>query len=382
MRSNRDPDYAHELTDAEQRTLDLLLARLGERTAEAGPPPVVPPPTVLPAPRSGRAAAPPAAPGRRRRWLAPLAVAAAATGVLLAADLVPVGFGPDQPDRNPPPVAAASPREVLDRLAEAAAHVTDPPAGADLLHRHDLEVLVTGAPAACAVTTVAASSWVDARPASGGPVAGRLKAELSTPPADAAGLAGCTGTASAPAARTLFDGTTQDLDARWAALGDGVPGGLPGYTSPRWVSVVFNVPDPATDIPADPVDLDRRLGKLCANQPATDCPALRWTLLVEFLTSPETGAAQRAAALRLAAQEGNATLVPDVDRDVTGAPGVTLRVPYLRLAGSRVTDGGESTAAELTFDPGTGDLRQRRLRSADGARTEFTVHLARTRTAG
>ena len=320
MVSFRDSDYAHELTDTEQQTLDALLGRIGKPD--------------------------------RRRYLAPAAAAAAVLGVLGFVALRP-GPAP-APRPGPGPLTAPlAPRAVIGSLAEAAGRV--PAAKGAYLYRSDLAVVVTGAPAACVITAWSAQTWTAAAsPAN--PVAGRLKAELIDPPAGAAAAAGCAaGARNAAGARTLFDGSTADAAASWAQA---ARAGAPAYPTPRAISVTFNL---GGRLPATPAKLDQSLGKLCVNAGGSDCAGRRWNALTGILTSPEATPADRALALRTAAGIAGTTVLPT---------GVTLRVPA--VAGS----------ADLTFDPATGDLIQRTERSADGSRVEITYFRAHTRTPG
>lgn len=324
--SFRDGDYAHDLTDEERQTLDALLGRLRKP--------------------------------RRSRYLAPAAAAAAVLGVLSFAVFR------QSPSPAPPPPPAASPAAVIGSLAAAAGRGA--PATGGYLYRSDVVLVVTGVPAACAVTAVAAQTWTAAGSAAqpaAQPVAGRLVVRLTGAPAGTAAAAGCdAGARATTAPRTLFDGATGDAAARWAQL---APPGHPSYPSPRTVTSTFNL---GGRIPASPGKLTMAVDKLCVNASAPDCAGLRWSVLTDILSSPETGPAERALALRTLAGPAGTTVLP-AGPDASGRPGVTLRVPY--------PPGG----AELTFDPSTGDLLQRIVRSADGTRAEITLFLAHTRTA-
>ncbi|GIE97199.1 hypothetical protein [Paractinoplanes rishiriensis] len=312
--SRRDADYAYDLTDAEQHTLDQLRSRVRPR---------------------------------RKRYLAPALAAAAAAAVAGA-----VQFWPAPGDPVVPPPAVASPAEVFDRLAAAAAQAPERPAGD--LHQRTRSTVVSRTAAGCTVTATTVQTWTAAGTGPLGAVPGRLAAEVTAAPA----TEGC----RSAAPRRLFDGTVSDVDAKWAELRRGVPG-APSYTNPRWIAGTFGMPHPGTELPSGPADLGERIAKMCRNAPEVDCAALRWTVIGQLLSSPEVGRAHRAAALELAAGEPGAVLLPAGD---------TFRVPYLELRGPRLTDGGRATTAELTLDPATGKLVQRVIGSTDGNRTEVT----------
>ncbi|HET8660843.1 MAG TPA: hypothetical protein VFM55_17805 [Micromonosporaceae bacterium] len=422
MGTGRDPDYADRLTEAERRTLDLIMERLGHRPGPvrgavppgrapeplpgplpvpAGPRPVPSGPQTAPArlrqAPAGSRSAPvrlrqaPAGPSRRRSWRAPVATAAAAALVLLAA-----GSAPLMLDRwrtpSPPPQDLATgpgtPAKTLTVLAAAAGRQPDPAAGSTVSHRHDLAVVVSGPPPQCRVTATVIRTWVPAGPVSG-PVSGRLAVDRVAPPTAVLEQARCDlGEPASPGQQPLVDRRVDDIAREWARLRT-VTDGLPRYLSPRWVAQTLGVAAPWTEVPGRAEDLDLLLEKLCRNFAATECGALRWTVLVEVVASAETSQAQRAAALRLAATGGGATpvpgsgatSVPEVTRDVTGRAGVTLRVPYLVPSGSLLGAAGVPGTAELTFDEHTGALLQRQVSSPAQAGVEIAVYLVSTRTA-
>ncbi|HET8683226.1 MAG TPA: hypothetical protein VFM54_15360, partial [Micromonosporaceae bacterium] len=384
MGTGRDPDYADRLTEAERRTLDLIMERLGHQPgpAPARPWPV---PAGLRPVLAGRAGPP-----RRRSWRAPVATAAAAALVLLAAGSVPLVL--DRWRVPPPPVQDLATRpgtaaEILAALAAAASRQPDPPAGSPVSYRRDLAVVVSGPPPQCRVTATVIRTWAPAGPV-GGPVPGRLAVDWVAPPTAVLERARCDlGNPASPGQQPLVDRRVDDIAGEWARLRT-LTDGLPRHLSPRWVAQALGVAAPWAEVPGRAGDLDRLLDKLCRNFAATECGALRWTVLVEVVASAETSQAQRAAALRLAASGGgaapvpgsSATLVPTVTRDVTGRAGVTLRVPYLVPSGSPLGSGGVPGTADLTFDESTGALLQRQVSSPAQAGTETTVHLVATRT--
>ncbi|HZN20144.1 MAG TPA: hypothetical protein VFB84_18435 [Micromonosporaceae bacterium] len=395
MGTGRDPDYADRLTEAERRTLNLIMERLGHQPGPAHG-------TVLPSrelePLPGQRPAParlrpgaagPAGSPRRRSWRAPVATAAAAALVLLAAGSVPLALdhwrtpSPSPQDLATRPGTAA---ETLAALAAAAGRQADPPAGRMVGYRRDLAIVVSGPPP-CRVTATVIRTWAPAGPTSG-PAPGRLVVDRVAPPTAVLEQARCDlGDPASPDQQRLVDRRVDDIASEWVRLRT-VTDGLPRYLSPRWVAQTLGVVAPWTGAPAQAEDLDLLLEKLCRNFAATECAALRWTVLVEVVASAETSQAQRAAALRLAAAGGGATPVPGsgatlvlgVTRDVTGRAGVTLRVPYLVPSGSLLGAAGGLGTAELTFDESTGALLQRQVSSPAQAGSETTVHLVATRT--
>ena len=314
MASRRGPDYAYDLTGEEQRALDRLLA---------------------------------AVPARRSRRALPVAAGIAAALVLAAAAAIPLLH--KDPDRGRPPVAEG-PAAVLTRLADQAAGIPDPSPAGPVLVRRTLEVRATG----CTVDAYTATIRVGAGAALQ-QTPGHLTVEPATPPAAARELSGCPSPA-ARAAGTSYDGETTSLSATWAALG------LWGYANPRGIADSTHSQDrrPIATLPTGAAGLAAALRTACAAQSEPDRAACRWTALVEILSSPEADAAHRLAALRAAAADGAATRVPAATADLTGRPGVTLRVPYLVPPVGRTPEPVSAVAtADLTFDPGTGALLQR-----------------------
>jgi len=258
----------------------------------------------------------------------------------------------------------------LSAFAVATAKIGDPAPSKTVLHRRDLDVVIDG----CRVTAIRSQSWTTAA-GRGKSAPGRLLIELVEPPA-----AGCGATGPYP--KTLFDGETADQSAEWQRLAGGYPQyDLPRRTRPDWVGQTLGLTQTWRELEPNTQGLERRLAKLCANFRMLDCTAVRWTTLVELLASAETSQPQRHAALELAAAgAGNVVLVSEVSTDLTGRPGVTLRVPF--VAGSET--GFDSATvlmnAEITFDVATGALLQRAVRTAEG-RSDTTVYLAMGRLA-
>ncbi len=100
---------------------------------------------------------------------------------------------------------------------------------------------------------------------------------------------------------------------------------------------------------------------------------------MELLASTQTTPAQRSAALSIGKAGGTATLVHNVESDVVGRPGITLRVPYVVLATDSLDTVGPIMTADLTFDPLTGELLQRAVPAGSPTATVFTAYLAATR---
>lgn len=356
MASRRGPDYAHDLTDDEQRVLDRLLA-------------AVPSPGSRPAPAPRRPARLRTArqqPARARRLLpigAGIAVALVLAGVTAVRMLNPA------PDETPPP--AADPQAVLTRLAAQAAGTAGRSPVGPVLVRRTLEVRATDCTldAFTATVRVADDAAFQSTP-------GHLQAGRAEPPAAARALAGCPEPTST-AEPASYNGETPDLHAEWAALG------LWGYDSPRGIVDVTQAQDhrPIAALPTDAAALATALRTICAAQNGSERTACWWTRLVEILASPEADTAHRVAALRAAAAQGEADGVPTVTADLTGRPGVTLRVPYAPApTGQRHSPDSTTSTAELTFNAGTGALLQRverPLKPTDP--TTATVYLAITR---
>jgi hypothetical protein len=416
MTGPRDDYYAAELTAAEQRILDTLLARLPHTpdTPAAGPPPPIVPLRPVPRrpadadprpahltpsdadprpahltpidadPRPAHltpidAEPPPgnATPARSARsaWSrrAPLVAAAAAAAVLLSVGVLPRLLSPVNDPATPAPTAAtasapADAGPALRGLAAAAGQAKAPAARA-YLYRERLDVRITGNTGACTVDAYRSQIWVPAdgpAPATDG---GRLTVTtVDAGTLDLAGV-GCRDLRPAGTIGTTADGPADDIAARWTAATGFPP---TAYVGPRWVSDEFGFADPRAELPDTPDTLGRQLDKWCANAPDMDCGALRWAAVAELLTSPETTPAQRKAAL-LATDDDGVSMRSGVGADVTGRPGVTLRVPHLPVPiGSG--DPGVAGTADLTFDPATGALLQRSVTGADGQ--EITVFLA------
>ena len=380
MKTARGHDFADDLTDVERRQLDVLLALV------ASQPPHLTIDTSVPGVPGA------AAISRRRRlssgkWRSTVVTGLVAAGVLIAAGSVPLLFNQVREDRLPNDPAVTEQRsvaEILDDLAGIAGQITPPPAGGSVLHRYVVDVLVSGGPDSCAVTAVAQHAWVDptarADWTAGSAIPGYLRTGLTEPPTDAAGRAGCGVVAATTpgSSEPLFDGLTNDLAAtsREMAVRTGVDG---HHSSPVWATVVFQASAPSIGAPGTARGLELRLGKLCLGVDAERCDALRWAVLVELLTSPQTTPAQRSAALSIGATGGTATLVHDVESDVVGRPGITLRVPYVVLATDSLDTVGPIMTADLTFDPRTGELLQRAIPAGGPASTVLTVYVAATR---
>jgi hypothetical protein len=98
-------------------------------------------------------------------------------------------------------------------------------------------------------------------------------------------------------------------------------------------------------------------------------PGRWWAVLAEILAKPRSTPAQRAALLRLTAQRSallaSVTSLPGS----TDSTGVTIRVPYDDMV-------DQPTTADLTFDPRTGRLLERVVRSPAGTpwRVEITTY--------
>jgi hypothetical protein len=197
-----------------------------------------------------------------------------------------------------------------------------------------------------------------------------------------AGLAGCgmvTPTPRLAPHGQLVNESSADLPKRWAGLDAYLPPDLllPSFVDPRVVDARLAI----VDIAPTGEDIRLRFDQLLAGYRASVGQSLSaarwWRLWVELVSSPETDPAQRAAAIAAAALRGELgpeALRAEMTGDVTGRPGVTVRVPY-------ETDGAETTA-DLTFDVDTGMLLQRVIRYAAGpkVRVNVTVYLVLART--
>jgi hypothetical protein len=353
MSGRHGPDFADQLTTQEQRTLDALLARVAESPERPA----------------------------RSPWVAPLAAAAVAASLLLGASAISLGLGRGPSVQTPPLGAAAQPASatLLDGLAVAADRMPDPPPGDVTLYRRELRFVVTARADGCRVTAIETQVWTaagaPARWSGGNALTATLRMTTIAPAAEALRRGGCSGGVGATTPRTLFDGATDDLAKQWTALAE-----APEYLSPRWVSETLTVREPWLGLPADADGIDERLRKLCVNQPLTNCAALRWTVLVELLASAETSQAHRSAAARLGARAADATPLPGETSDVTGRPGVAVRVPYLPMVSGTFAESSAPTTADLTFDERTGALLQREIRTVSG-KLDVTVYLTATRVA-
>jgi hypothetical protein len=300
METRRGPDYAYDLTETERRTLDMLVDRI-----ESG----VPAPIPL----------------RRRR--SPFVSAAAAAVVVMT--MIGSIWLLARPRQPAPPADAHATLEQLAVAAASAAPGRPSP-------RLTTEVLVEDPAGSCTVGAVTTSVTT-----------GHLAVRSATVPAGVAAQAGCSGDPRVdPAPQPSFDRDTPDPAAKWTQLRATI------RALPPWVETV----DASGDLSA-------ALRRACAAPTTTDCTGTWWTLLTGVLADPGTTGAVRAEALRLALASGEATMVPAVTTDVTGRPGVTVRVPH-----------PDATTADLTFDPGTGALLQRAVTEDGGSAVRFTVY--------
>ncbi|GAA4727125.1 hypothetical protein [Phytohabitans rumicis] len=325
MATKRGPDYASLLTEAEQRTLDELLAHARTRAGT----------TNHTKPRSW------ARPPSRSRWLA---VVGSAVSVLVLAGVgttIRIGLT----DRGDAP-GGSSAAAVLAKLAASASNApaaafaapdalfgSPDPAGPAFggQRQRTVDIVVTGAPGPCWIDAVEAEVRADST-GSATSAGGRLRVEQITLPSVTMNVAGCTGYGpSQPVARPMIDKTTEDLADLWAQARKTFPA-LGDYVSPNWT---------VADVPATPKAVSELID--AASESTVDNePWWRW--LTAAFASPELSPAQHGAALRLAAQTEKLVLLSTDAPTLTGLRGVKLRVP-----------GG----AELIFEPRTGVLLQR-----------------------
>lgn len=346
MSSQRGPEFAHDLTAAERRNLERVLAAVPRTRPEHAP--------------------------ARTHRLIPLAAALAAVLVLFAVAAIRLLTS----DRAAPPVADRSVHSGFTELAERAATVPDPPVTSGSLVRKTLEMRVTVEPGRCSLDAYAATVTVrDNAPPQSTP--GSLDVRRTAPPPGLRAQSGCPDGATLSGGEStgdIFDGRTADVPAKWESLG------LPDYTSLRGVADPSQAQDSRDvgTLPTDAGKLASALRTVCAPQAESSRSACWWTRLVELLTSPESDTAHRVAGLRAAAAAATVSPDPGTSRDVTGRPGISFRVPYTYTPGGPGRTAANATAtADLTFDAGTGALLQRIIRPAGGAGpTTFTVYLS------
>jgi hypothetical protein len=326
----RGPEYAESLTQAERRVLDTLLAEQGARPAPV-----------------------------RRSWRPPVVAAAASLMILLAIAAIPL-LRATVPSTGAAS-AAPSAGEVLSELAAAAAAVPVPAGPAEEWYRHRLDVRVEmayGTSGACRVTAITTQLWEPADTNRWNLLAGRLVAERVLPPPAAAPLAGCTAPKPDPLsgpierARGVPGVNWFEMVNELGRYGELKVGrksyslGWPAYTDPRWPAL-----DLAGVVSAEQIDQRMLEGSVLERlDGSTSQSPIWWMALGSLLASPVSHPAQRAAALRAAAARNEAVPVPELTADVTGRPGVTLRVPYYHY--------WRDWTADLTFDVHTGSLLQ------------------------
>lgn len=320
----RGPDYADHLTEAERRTLDQLVGAVQ----------------------------------RRRQWRAPVAAGVAALLVVLGVAAIGLvgrdpGGTPVVPagSDGPGPAAAAETLADLAGQAQRMAPPTDP--DPEWWYRKRLDVMVAPEEP-CRVLAAMIETW---EPAGDPQRPGRIAAEPAAPPATATDLAGCAIITEVPV--PLFE-QTGDVAGAWEELAAQLNGLAPRYLPSRLVMEE----EPPAGYP-EPEQLADLLG---AGQQETDAPGGWWAALVRLLASPQADPRLRAAALEAAALRATTTgeeaqVVPDRTADLTGRPGVTVRVPYYL--------DGRTVSAELIFDTTTGDLLQSIVNEL-----EITVFLA------
>lgn len=347
---DRGPEYADQLTDPERRTLEALVTRVERRNARYE--------------RAGVASlrAPIAA------GLAALAILLVTTMVAQLGDSSPPGTPPVGAPAGPPAGAPTDTRSAFDALQDLAAAATAAPPPATrpaveaYLHRLDVIVVAGGAtPGHCRVTALDIEVWqtieviLDGAPTTSDkdePKYSRLEVERAQPPE--AALTGCA---------TTFE-----------TYGP-VPASFQGNLHEAWEELArelgSDTPRPG-DLLIFDTDAEGALSHLLADLLAlTEPPHRWWQALVRLLASPqEPGVAATAleAAARWTAEAPDGTVqLLGRDADVTGRPGISLRVPY-------PTRDGRPSTAELTLDPDTGALLQ--LLVDTGAGTEITAYLA------
>jgi len=349
---SRGDDYAYDLTEAERRTLDRLLDRVGG-------------PDQVPAVINGRPVDLPVGPGpdrprtpRSRRLRVALAAASVVVIAAVLPSLVP-GMAPGWSLTLSRPAPSPSPtyRSTVDIVAGLAAAAGRGPGPQ---------------PSQQDITMVVATARNDRCRDNGYQVVLRLKDfRPDAPPAVqldineialAAGTVPCGGTnpppgpAGGPPSKSIYSGPAPDDPRAWAVLlGKLATAGtvLPDLFDPRTLTGGLEVRSVASSASW----LGPALAKLATIRPGGD--AAWWTGVMPVLCSPLSTPALRSAALTLAQERlAGVTLLTDHGVDLLGRAGLVLRVPY-------AVDGQASTA-DLTFDPDTGALWQRTVYAPAG----------------
>jgi hypothetical protein len=351
---NREPDYAHDLTDSERRILVRLLRRMAVDQTSASE-------VAEPAAARARlddevrdlAVGPGPVRSGWRSWLGVTAIAAAVAAIALGSGLLPEGLAPG---RALVPSAQASKSslsavDVLNGLV-AAAQLAGPSV-ADT--QTSVVTVVVAKNGVCGGNTYQVSTAT--RTAPGWPAVTLRIGHVATPELTAAWLH-CSmpaGGASPPLYEKVFEGTTPDGQAGWNNLVEDVRKTvlLPDLTDPR------AIPDGLLvgSLSADPATLGRALAKAGTLPPGG--AAGWWTAMARLLASPLCSATLRSSALQLAtdlARSGDVTVVTDYPTDSLGRTAVTIRVPY--------TVDGVAGHADLTFDRRTAAVLQRTVYGA------------------
>jgi hypothetical protein len=348
---SRGPDFAHELTDSERRTLDMLLRQV----------------TLAPTIQDAAVRHVPGLavdPGIERRtrrpgwrgWLAVTVSAATVAAIALGTGLLPVRPGAA-------PVVAAAPTQTstvdMLRALAAAARRSGPPTRAV---ETTIVALAVHKGAVCAENTYEVAAAM--KPVAGWAPVSLIIARVA-PPAGVSSWLDCPETvmpSPTPYEKVFAGTTTGDGTAGWTELLARVKlqALLPDLIDPR------AIPDGLTvgTLSADPSTLAAALDKVGTLPPGGS--AAWWTAVAQLLSSPRCPPAVRSTALALAAnRSAEVRVVTDHPTDILGRPGVTVRVPY--------TVDGFATHADLTFDEATGALLQRAVYGGSGQFWSVTI---------